>query len=232
MTDPAHSPYLEDIPLEEALTRWWLALAEAGLDTPLPGEPVALAEAAGRFTAEPVWALVSSPHYHASAMDGYAVRAEDTLGASETRPLRLEIGRQAFYVDTGDPLPPGTNAVIMVEDVQLQAHADAQAIEILSTVAPWQHVRPMGEDMVATELVLPANHRLRPQDIGAAAGSGHVQLSVRREATGGDPADRHRIGVARRQVAAGRYHRVQLAGAGGDGRRVGRPARPPAAAGR
>ena len=187
MSGHTHSPYLEDIPLAEALERWWLALAEAGLDQPLPGEPVALAQTLARITAEPVWALTSSPHYHASAMDGYAVRADETRGASETHPVRLTVGGQAFYVDTGDPLPPGANAVIMLEEVQLRSLAGepsagqtASAIEILAPVAPWQHVRPMGEDMVATELVLAANHRLRPQDIGAAAGAGHAQLSVRR----------------------------------------------------
>ena len=175
MTAHTHSPYLEDIPLSDALAAWWAALAGAGLDAPLPGEPVPLDEAAGRITAEPVWALISSPHYHAAAMDGYAVRAEETHGASETRPVHLVIGQQAFYVDTGDPLPPAANAVIMVEDVQVRE----SRIEILSAVAPWQHVRPMGEDMVATELILPANHRLRPQDIGAAAGAGHTELNVR-----------------------------------------------------
>jgi putative molybdopterin biosynthesis protein len=175
-----HSPYLDDIPLEEALARWWAALAEIGLAGPFAGETVPLAESHGRITAEPVWARISSPHYHASAMDGYAVRAEDTRGASETQPLALAVGRQAFYVDTGDPLPPGINAVIMVEEVQVRQGEGGPAIEILAAVAPWQHVRPMGEDMVATELVLPANHRLRPQDIGAAAGSGHHALNVRR----------------------------------------------------
>ena len=120
MTEHAHSPYLEDIPLEEALARWWSVLADAGLDRPLPGESVALEDAAGRITAEPVWALISSPHYHAAAMDGYAVRAEETRGATETHPVHLAVGQQAFYVDTGDPLPPGTNAVIMVEDVQVR----------------------------------------------------------------------------------------------------------------
>jgi putative molybdopterin biosynthesis protein len=185
MTGHTHSPYLEDIPLDEALARWFAALAQAGLDRPLAGESVALEDAAGRVTAEPVWALISSPHYHAAAMDGYAVRAEETRGASETRPVHLTVGQQAFYVDTGDPLPPGTNAVIMVEDVQVTQFANQQigksAIEILSAVAPWQHVRPMGEDMVATELILPANHQLRPPDIGAAAGAGHARLDVRRK---------------------------------------------------
>ena len=119
-------------------------------------------------------------------MDGYAVRAGDTRGAGEATPLYLALGQQAFYVDTGDPLPPNTNAVIMVEDVQLRpagaaASTGEAAIEIVAAVPPWQHVRPMGEDMVASELVLPANHRLRPQDIGAAAGAGHAVLTCRRQ---------------------------------------------------
>ncbi len=182
MTEHSHSPYLEDIPLAEALARWWQALAEVGLDGPLPGEPAPLDIACGRVTAEPVWALISSPHYHASAMDGYAVQTKDTHGASETHVVTLKVGEQAFYVDTGDPLPPGANAVIMIEDVQRFSSADGvEHIEILAPVAPWQHVRPMGEDMVATELILPANRRLRPQDIGAAAGAGHAQVQVRRQ---------------------------------------------------
>lgn len=176
MAGQHHSPYLEDIPLSEALARWFGTLAGARALDPFAGELVPLEDACGRITAEPVWARVSSPHYHASAMDGYAVRAEDTRGASETHPVLLEVGQAAFYVDTGDPLPSDANAVIMMEDVQLRD----TTIEILSAVAPWQHVRPMGEDMVATELILPANHHLRPQDVGAAAGSGHAQLSVRR----------------------------------------------------
>ncbi len=181
MAQHTHSPYLEDIPLTEALDRWWQALAAAGLDGPMPGEIVPLDAACGRITAEPVWALISSPHYHAAAMDGYAVPAEATRGASETHAVHLRVGEQAFYVDTGDPLPPGTNAVIMIEDVQrISQGKDGEEIEILSAVAPWQHVRPMGEDIVATELILPANHRLRPQDIGAIAGAGHTQALVRR----------------------------------------------------
>ncbi len=173
-----HSPYLEDIPLSTALERWWAALESIGAGGPLPGERVPLHEATGRVTAEPVWAAVSSPHYHASAMDGYAVHADATRGASETNPVLLPLGKAAFYVDTGDPMPPGTNAVIMIEDTQLR---EGEQVEIMAAVAPWQHVRPMGEDMVATELILPANHRVRPQDVGAAAGSGHAFLRVRRK---------------------------------------------------
>lgn len=181
MAQHTHSPYLEDIPLPEALDRWWQALAAAGLDGPMQGEVVPLDAACGRITAEPVWALISSPHYHAAAMDGYAVQADATRGASETHAVHLKIGEQAFYVDTGDPLPPGTNAVIMIEDVQrISPGEGGDWIEVLSAVAPWQHVRPMGEDIVATELILPANHRLRPQDIGAVAGAGHTRVLVRR----------------------------------------------------
>ena len=93
--------YLEDIGLDEAVERWWRALAAIDLDQPLPGEWIAVAQARGRVTAEPVWALTSSPHYHAAAMDGYAVRAAETLGALETDPLRLAVPTQAVYVDTG-----------------------------------------------------------------------------------------------------------------------------------
>jgi len=169
--------YLEDIPLDEAWRRFTEALAAAGLWGPFPGEDVPVASALGRVTAAPVWARISSPHYHAAAMDGYAVRAADTIGATETAPLRLALGPQAVYVDTGDPLPPWANAVIPIEHVQ----PGPDAIEIMAPVPPWRNVRPMGEDMVATELVLPANHTLRPVDLGAIAGCGHTHVQVRRQ---------------------------------------------------
>ena len=111
-------------------------------------------------------------------MDGYAVLADDTRGATETSPKQLRIDQQTFYVDTGDPLPPNTNAVIMIEHVQRLESADGPCIEILEPTPPWRYVRAMGEDMVATELVLPANHRLRPQDLGAIAGCGHNTVEV------------------------------------------------------
>lgn len=150
---------------------------------------VGLDQAAGRVTAAAVWARLSAPHYHASAMDGYAVRARETAAASEAQPVRLALPSalagakvQAQYVDTGDPLPAWADAVIPIENVQVveTPPSPAGAVEIRAAVTPWSHVRPMGEDMVATELVLPANHRLRPVDLGALAGSGHGQVSVRR----------------------------------------------------
>jgi len=174
---PAREMYLEDIPLEEALARFWSALERVGALTPLPGAEVAVEDALGRVTAEAVFARQSVPHYHAAAMDGIAVRAEDTLGASESSPLHLQVGAQATWVDTGDALPADTNAVIMAE--QIQDLGDGR-LEILASVAPWQHVRPMGEDLVATELVLPENHALSAVDLGAIVAAGHTVVSVRR----------------------------------------------------
>ena len=181
------SVYLEDIPLDEAQRRIRDALAEANLWQPFSGEKVSLDDALGRVMAEPVWAVLSAPHYHASAMDGYAVRARDTQGASETNPLTLSLIEAdedverainpAMMCNTGHPLPAWADAVIMIEHVQ--AGSDVHALIIHAPVAPWQHVRAMGEDMVATELVLPANHVLRPVDLGAIAGSGHASISVR-----------------------------------------------------
>ena len=170
--------YLHDVALSEALASWHAALDADGLLAPLGVETVALDAARDRVTAQPVWAKISSPHYHAAAMDGYAVRAEATLGATETRPLRLALETQAIAVDTGDPLPPDTDAVVMIEQTHLLEVDGAPHIEIMAATAPWRHVRAMGEDMVATELVLPANQRLRPQDLGALAGSGHAEVEV------------------------------------------------------
>jgi len=175
--------YLENIPLEEAWRRFIAAMENCGAWSELPGEEVALEEALGRVTAKPVWAALSSPAYHASAMDGYAVRSVDTIGATETAPKRLRVGPdgRAAYVDTGDPLPSWADAVIMIEHTQSIDEADGgEAIEIRAGVAPWTAVRPMGEDMVATELVLPANHLLKPVDLGALAGCGHGTVNVRR----------------------------------------------------
>lgn len=184
--------YLEDIPLEEALHVFQEALREAGLWQTMPPERILVAQANGRVTASAVFAKISSPHYHASAMDGYALRAQDTVGATETTPLQfalleegqrpLDVTRPARAVNTGHRLPDWANAVVMIEHTQtVETRAGRPGIEIRASVPPWHHVRPMGEDMVATELVLPANHQLRPVDLGALAGSGHHTVEVYRQ---------------------------------------------------
>ena len=170
--------YLEDIPLDEARAKLQAALASAGKATPAPGKTVPLEKALGRVTAEPVRARMSSPHFHCAAMDGYAVSAAATVSARETQALSLSLGVDAFPVNTGDPLPAETNAVIMIENVN---QGDESTILIYAAVAPWQHVRLMGEDMVSTETVLQINHQLRPVDLGALAGCGHQRVKVRRK---------------------------------------------------
>lgn len=167
--------YLEDVPLEVARRRLTDALGER--IQPLAGEDVPLNQARGRITAAPVWAKISSPHYHAAAMDGYALYSGDTVSATETNPLIFSLNENAVGVNTGAPLPPGTNAVVMIENVQF---VDDRHISITAPVSPWQHVRMCGEDIVATEMVIPANQKLRPVDLGAIAGCGHQMVSVRR----------------------------------------------------
>lgn len=167
--------YLEDLPLEEAYTRFFEALEEAGTFTPVRPDIVPTEEALGRVTASPVWARVSSPHYNASAMDGVAVRATETVGATETSPVHLQHEIQYQWVDTGDPMPTSFDAVVMAEVVH---QVDATTIELRSPVPPWHHVRPLGEDIISKELILPEHHRLRPVDLGALAACGITQVEV------------------------------------------------------
>jgi putative molybdopterin biosynthesis protein len=172
---PRRQIYLSDLPLEEAMAQWIGTLRACGILEPLPGESVVAAEALGRVTAEAVVAARSVPHYHAAAMDGIAVRAADTFGATETAPVRLSADRY-IPVDTGDAMPDGTDAVIMVEEI----HEVAGGVEILAPAVPWQHIRPAGEDVVATEQLLPSNHQIRPVDIGALVAAGVHRVKVRR----------------------------------------------------
>lgn len=183
------SVYLHDIPLPEARARLEQALIVAGRWDVLGEETIPLDEhARGRVLSEPVWARISSPHYHAAAMDGYALRSADTEGAMPSEPVILPAGAGCAYLDTGDPLPPWADAVIPIENVEPLDESGAlaagvrrpHAIRIRAAVTPWSHVRPLGEDIVATQLVLPAGHTLRPVDLGAMAACGHAQARVAR----------------------------------------------------
>ncbi len=172
--------YLHDIPLADAKKRFSEAVHASGLIGPLGEELLPLDSAAGRITARAVWALVSSPHYHSAAMDGFAVRSSDTDGASDSSPITLI---QIQYVDTGDPLPGWADAVLPVELAEVPGGSELHVCTSILTrtaLPPWKHMRAMGEDMVATQLVLPAFHQLRPVDLGALAGSGHSEVWVTR----------------------------------------------------
>ncbi|MDI6768371.1 MAG: molybdopterin biosynthesis protein [Anaerolineales bacterium] len=189
------SIYLHDIPLPEAKACLQSALEQANLWRVLGAETIPLDEnALGRVLAEPVWAKISSPHYHASAMDGFAVRAEDTSGAQPSTPIQLSVTSdqssvQAAYVDTGDPLPDGFNAVIPIENVEsldldgnlTSVLRQPSSVRIRAAVTPWSHVRALGEDIVATQLVLAAGQMLRPVDLGAIAAAGHEAVKVARK---------------------------------------------------
>lgn len=181
------SVYLRDIPLEEAQSLFDTALREAGLGQVLGIETIPLNEnALDRVLVNPIWARICSPHYHACAMDGFAVRSTDTVGAQPSAPVRLSVGPNTCYVDTGDPLPDGCDAVIPVENAEVLDEIDgiigevhrAAHIRIRAAVPPWTHVRPMGEDIIATQLILPSGHRLRPVDLGAIAAAGHHSVNV------------------------------------------------------
>lgn len=170
--------YLESVSVAEAQARLNAALDAAGWGHIERIAPVE--ECLGRVTARPITAHISAPHYHASAVDGVAVRSRDTFAAMETSPVTLTFGEQAFWVDTGDPVPAGCDAVIMVEDVNLvdDGHGAGARCEIIAPAAPWQHIRPIGEDVVATEIILPEGHRIRPQDMGALLAAGVMEIPI------------------------------------------------------
>ncbi len=153
-------------------------------------ETVAVQNAARRVLAKSLVAPVDLPHFHRANMDGYAVRAADTFGASASVPAYLQIagtiemGRsvtqslrkgQAMRIATGGMLPRGADAVVMVE------HADEigdGTVEVHRSVSPWQHVLRIGEDIGKGSPVLPAGRRLRPHDLGALTGLGITKISV------------------------------------------------------
>ncbi len=166
-----------DIGLGDALQRLYEALRVCGTDAPLSGELVELALCRGRVTADAVYARVSSPHYEAAAMDGFAVRSGDTVTATVEAPVTLSIGLQCGRVDTGDPILPMFDAVVMIESV---GQPEPNSIQLRAPATHRQHIRPIGEDIVASDMVFPVNHRLRSVDLGAVAAAGHHALLVRR----------------------------------------------------
>ena len=144
----------------------------------LPSEIAPVPDAVGRVLAESVAAKLSSPHFHSSAMDGIAVKTESTFGASETKPKALAIGKDAFYINTGHVMPKNTDAVIIIEHVN---ELDQGRVEIEAPAFPWQNVRKVGEDIVATELLFPQNHIVTPYCVGALLSGGIFHVSVRKK---------------------------------------------------
>ena len=129
----------------------------------------------GRVTAGPVFARISTPTYHSAAMDGIVVRAEETYGATDRSPKVLQAGKDAHWINTGQAIPEGFNAVIMVEKLH---QLNGESLEIRASAYPWQNIRRVGEDIIATQLLFPQNHRIRPYDVGALISAGNFTLKV------------------------------------------------------
>ena len=140
-------------------------------------ETIPVFEACGRVTAKAVYANICAPHYAASAMDGVAVKASDTFGATETTPITLSAEKYTV-LDTGDPIPDGCDAVIMVEDI---VKNEDGSITIHGAAAPWQHIRQIGEDICAGEMILPSFVAVSPAAIGAMIAGGVLAVDVIRK---------------------------------------------------
>jgi molybdenum cofactor synthesis domain-containing protein len=158
--------YLKMKTLEEAKD---IFFSRFGRDLRTGEEKIPTEESLGRITAKAVFAAISTPTYHSAAMDGIAVKAEETYGTTERKPKVLKVGEDALWINTGQGIPPGFNAIIMVEKIH---QMDESRLEIRSPAYPWQHIRKVGEDIVATQLLLPQNHRIRPYDLGAMISAG------------------------------------------------------------
>jgi len=167
--------YLTNIALDKARAEYISWLTENGF-TP-DSERVPVFEACGRVTAQAVYASICAPHYAASAMDGVAVDAKTTFGATETTPITLSAG-QFTVVDTGDPIPEGCDAVIMVEEI---VKNDDGSITIHDSAAPWQHIRQIGEDICSGEMILPGHVSVSPSAIGAMIAGGVLEIDVIRK---------------------------------------------------
>ena len=115
------------------------------------------------------------PNHNAAAMDGIMVIAERTYQASEANPITLTEGADFDYINTGHPIREPYDSDIMIEDI---VDLGDGRVRLSVQASPWQHVRPIGEDIVAGEMVLPENHKIRPMDIGAVLNSGVSEIAV------------------------------------------------------
>lgn len=164
--------YLNTRPVEEAIEIYTRELSE--IIKPQTETKLA-SRCLGLVTSEAVYACCCSPLFNAAAMDGIAVRAADTKQASENNPLILQEGKDYIEIDTGDPIHLPYDAVIMAEDVMIE---DDTHIKITKAAPAWQHVRPIGEDIVEGEMLIPTGHPLRPVDIAAAIAGGNDKIRV------------------------------------------------------
>ena len=163
--------------VDKALQAWFSALQI--------GKPkvmqVPLNQALNRILAEDLFAQESLPRFDKSAMDGYAVTSVDLAGASQSKPVVLQLtqsdlldSKQAKQVWTGNPIPKGADAVVMIENTEKKG----ENVEVWSQLAPWTNVSKVGEDLKVGDLVVKAGNRLNPYHLGLAAALGNLQLKV------------------------------------------------------
>lgn len=167
---------LANVSLDEALDLWLSDLEFRGALEISGVEVVSIEESLGRVTAEPIMAKVPYPHYYSVAVDGMAVKSTDLYHASHSSPVKLKIGEDAVFVDIGRPIPKGFDAVIPMEKVNFISVEEMQVTERINL---WQNIKPVGEDVAAREVIFPANHRIRPMDVGAILLGGVRKIKVR-----------------------------------------------------
>ena len=165
--------YLKTTPVQEAVD---IYKKEVKKRVKLQYETIPVTESLNRITGKAVYAKYCSPLFNAAAMDGIAVNAEKTKGASENNPVELVLGKDYQIIDTGDPIHEPYDAVIMAED--LLETEDENKVRIISPAVPWQHIRPVGEDIVAGEMILPGRHCICPIDVGVLLSGGIVEIEV------------------------------------------------------
>ena len=165
--------YLKTISVEEALEKYKKVL-ETVIE--VKWERIPVTESLNRVTRSAVYAKYCSPLFNSAAMDGIAVVTQRTKGASEVRPVELTEGEDYQVVDTGDPVSPPYDGVIMAEDL-LETGKEGQ-VRIVEAAAPWQHIRPIGEDIVAGEMILPGHHKIRAIDVGVLLSAGITEIEV------------------------------------------------------
>ncbi len=164
--------YLTNVPLKEAKENYLKQLKSSGFAAGV--ESISSPDCTGRVSAKAVYAKISAPHYTASAMDGIALRADVTYGATATTPVILEKD-QFTVVDTGDPVPEDCNAVVMIEDVIWE---DDGRVKLYAAAAPWANIRQIGEDICAGEMVLPSFCKIEPATVGAMLAAGVLKAEV------------------------------------------------------
>lgn len=165
--------YLSNTDIEEAVTLYLERLEETV--TRVETEKIDIRKARGRVTATPVIAKLSSPNHNAAAMDGIMVVSDKTFSANEANPVVLNRGTDFEYINTGHLMVEPYDSVIMIEDV---VELNSEQVKIMVQAAPWQHIRPIGEDIVSGEMILPENHCIRPMDIGAVLSGGINEVTV------------------------------------------------------